>query len=151
MCTDAEAVTGTDETRYINSKQAKDNYGYTFIPSDTIIYSSDGEVSGAYTDYTKVKEVTAKATGTYRIYWEQASYDPNFTFTARCKIYKNDVGFGSEQTSTSQLPYYTEKHEDLAFAAGDKIQLYMKINGGSVAIKNFRIKVTIIPNTILPY
>ena len=91
MCTDAEAVTGTDETRYINSKQAKDNYGYTFIPSDTIIYSSDGEVSGEYTDYTKVKEVTAKATGTYRIYWEQAS--GSSSNTARCMIYKNDVGF----------------------------------------------------------
>ena len=26
MCTDAEATTATDETRYINSKQAKDNY-----------------------------------------------------------------------------------------------------------------------------
>jgi len=26
MCTDAEVVTGTDEERYINSKQAKDNY-----------------------------------------------------------------------------------------------------------------------------
>lgn len=26
MCTDAEALAGTDETRYINSKQAKDNY-----------------------------------------------------------------------------------------------------------------------------
>lgn len=27
LATDAEATTGTDETRYINSKQAKDNYG----------------------------------------------------------------------------------------------------------------------------
>jgi len=26
MLTDAEALAGTDETRYINSKQAKDNY-----------------------------------------------------------------------------------------------------------------------------
>lgn len=29
MATDAEATTGTDATRYINSKQAKDNYANT--------------------------------------------------------------------------------------------------------------------------
>jgi hypothetical protein len=32
MATDAEATTGTDETRYINAKQLKAWSGYTLVP-----------------------------------------------------------------------------------------------------------------------
>jgi len=39
MLTDAEATTGTDETRYLNSKQAKDNYGTVIIATDVPIAS----------------------------------------------------------------------------------------------------------------
>ncbi len=36
MATDAEATTATDETRYINPKQAKDNYGNNYVSSASV-------------------------------------------------------------------------------------------------------------------
>lgn len=49
MCTDAEATTWTDEERYINSKQAKDNYLWL---TDTIVLSRNTSATTWTVDYT---------------------------------------------------------------------------------------------------
>jgi hypothetical protein len=121
MATDAESLTWSDETRYINPKQAKDNYGYTFVPWETVIYENASIFSWVYSSYTKAFEITAKNTGTYRISWEQSSGSSSYTCFG--KVYKNDIAFGTEKLSTAQYPSFSAQTEDLAFTAWDKIQL----------------------------
>ena len=57
MATDAEALAGTDQERYVNAKQVKDNYKFTVIASDVIVAASDGKVSYLVGSYTKQKEI----------------------------------------------------------------------------------------------
>lgn len=79
MCTDAEATTGTDETRYINAKQAKDNYNLTVIASDIPVYTVSSASAHSGTSYTKVWEATINKSGTYRTYIEGAMSNNAYT------------------------------------------------------------------------
>ncbi len=60
LATDAEALAGTDQTRYINSKQVKDNYvsKSAVIPVDVAITSLTAESANSLTA-VKYKEVVA--------------------------------------------------------------------------------------------
>lgn len=59
--TAAEATTGTDTTRYVTPKQAKDNYGSTIFASDTVIASSEAFASTTSATYVKMKEIVCNA------------------------------------------------------------------------------------------
>lgn len=71
---------------------------------------------------TKVKEMKALVTGTYRT-----------VFAGRCgttgagRIYKNGAAFGTLRTFN---PTYVNYVESLDFVAGDLIQLYIMGDGG---------------------
>lgn len=72
MATDIEALAGTDETRYVNSKQLEDNILYKWevisIASDTLQSSADTERSSYWTDSdTKYKQMTVGFNWTIRV------------------------------------------------------------------------------------
>lgn len=68
MATDSEASTWTDETRYINAKQAKDNYEIVF-PWTDVTYFDSPWIDSIFdtTSYTTLKSYTTTKSGTYRI------------------------------------------------------------------------------------
>ena len=57
MATDSEVATGTDQERYINPKQAKDNYGTSIIASDSVVANVTSALAHSNTTYTKVHEM----------------------------------------------------------------------------------------------
>lgn len=138
MTTDAEAKTATDETRYINSKQAKDNYGITAIAWLSSIAGSAVTERNKTNDsnYTKVKEIEIKIAGTYTCYFS-AKYVTN---QANARLYKNGSALWTEQTLGNTYAVYTES---FTFAAWDLVQIYYKCSTpGAVYVKDFYISFT---------
>lgn len=104
--------------------------------SDDLIHSNDPEVSHDTTTYTKKVEILCPVTGTIRIKFDLRTHQTGQT--AYGKIYKGGVEHGTEQTETADT--FVTKSEDLAFEAGDKIQLYLKATTGYIAYaQNIRI------------
>lgn len=146
MATDSEVVSWTDQERYVNPKQSKDNYWFTFIPWTEIIAisstSSQIQNSGWF---VKAKEILIKASWTYRISF--GLWCSSTTWYAT--IYKNGVSFGTARstTSTSAVTFT----EDLTFTAWDLCQLYYNAPWApNTIVNNFSVNVTIIPNSIIP-
>ncbi len=107
--TNAEAVAGTDTTRYVTPYHSAS----VVVASDTVLAQSDSTSTTTSTSYVKAKEIVANVSGTYRIAFgllSNAGGDYGFG-----RIYKNGVAFGTERTtiSTSEQTYT----EDLAFSA----------------------------------
>jgi len=107
------------------------------IASATLRASADTErfrINNA--TYTKLKEMQANCTGVHRI-----SFDGKYEATniGAATIYKNGVAYSAE-TSLNSLTYVTYT-QDLAFAKGDLIQLYVKANASasSAYVRNFRV------------
>ena len=68
LASDSEASSGTNTTKAITPKQAKDNYGYTIIAGNSVtLGGSPTEVSINFASYTKVKEMVVNRSGTYRL------------------------------------------------------------------------------------
>jgi len=125
LCTDAEATTWSDETRYINSKQAKDNYGnYTRVASDTLKTSNDASKNGADSaPYSETKAITLcyfEETWTIRVKFDLAT--SLNTYTVYGKIYKNWVAIWTERTNNSTVA--ATFSEDIAVSHGDRISIY---------------------------
>ena len=95
--------------------------GMNVTETDDLLHSSDAEVTTIINAYTKKKEITVPFTGTYRVNFDlKAGYAGD---TVMGKIYLGGVAHGIEQTTT--LDTYVTKSEDLAFTAGDLLQLYI--------------------------
>jgi hypothetical protein len=124
-----------------NKKYVDDNAGggSTYVSeSDALAISADTERNTASASYTKLKEISFYFNGTLRIKFDMrhTTGDTN----AKGIIYKNGVAYGTERSSTSTS--YITYSEDLAFVAGDKIQLYARVVSagyGATYIRNFRI------------
>lgn len=142
MLTDVEATAWTDETRYINSKQAKDNYwACSVIASDNLKASSDTQVSGIDAVYTKVKEMQIwKLEFWWTIRIKFTLNCSNWANTAYWRIYKNWVAVWTERSVLWDTP--TVFSEDIASLENwDLIQIYAKNDWSwaSYVITNFRI------------
>jgi len=81
LATDAEATAWTDETRYINSKQAKDNYELVF-PWTTITYYSDAGWATSSASYVTLASYTATRNWIYRVQYS-CSHSNNFVWETR--------------------------------------------------------------------
>ena len=90
-----------------------------------------GLTNGAY---AKQMSLVCPITGTLRITYSVYGDGANASVT---RIYKNGVAVGTEQTQTDAA--YVEKSEDLAFSAGDLLQLYGWSNG-TYQVKDLEIR-----------
>lgn len=110
--------------------------GVEILASDLLIVSADTERNTTSDSYVKIKEIVSPMVGTYRIKFDLKS---NGAGTADGRIYKNGSPFGTEQgeSGTSYVTY----SEDLDFAKGDLMQLYLKssLSGQIKFAENFRI------------
>ena len=105
------------------------------IASDTLMYSSDGEITGIQ-DLTPVKrkELTSNVSGALRIKFDLSGVD------GHAQIYRNGAAVGTERT-ISNISYSTFSEDISGWSQGDLIQLYVwwVNNGTSAAIRNFRV------------
>ena len=123
-----------------------DNNGFpegielTAAASDVILKADDAEDNWNNQNWWKQAELPAipsAITGTFRITFEMKCLNGQGGNLAR--VYKNGVPHGTEQTTTSTT--YVSKSEDLAFVAGDLIQLYVYAGSGDILYtKEFRAK-----------
>lgn len=111
-----------------------------FVAGDTIIASSDTQVTSNLMTYTKRKEARIRKAGTYRVsfqIWNSELYYP-----IKARVYKNGVAIGTERQVDSTSPVtFTE---DFIFAENDYCQVYTSsnVNGTPYAyIRNFRISI----------
>ncbi len=114
--------------------------GIYVLDNTNVVAAADAEQSFSTGDWTKKKEITNHMSGINTIRVKFDLYGGNVTFPALAKIYKNGVAYGTQRSRTT-TSYYTYS-EDLSFAYGDKIQLYVyKASGTSPALKvrNFRL------------
>ena len=112
---------------------------WAFEVGDVLRKSADTEQSSSSDTYEKKKEITTYLGGTLRVKFDLKS--ANAAPTAYGQIYKNGVGYGTERTR--DVGTYQTFSEDLTFAVGDKIQLYLH-KGGTCTFamaQNFRIYV----------
>lgn len=139
IATDAEVVTGTDTARAVTPAQV----WFTVIPDSLTTYtallqSADTTRSSASASYVKLKEIVATFAWTYTVYFEMAELSGLWWANAFGRIYKNGVAFGTERNDSDTL--FTAYVENLTFAAGDLIQLYVKATwGDTTQVKFFRL------------
>jgi hypothetical protein len=107
---------------------------YTVVASDNLHISADTERTTTSGTYVIKKSILITKQGTYRV-----KFDLKDSWSATYgRIYKNGVAFGTEQ-STSSTSYVT-KSEDLVFAIGDYMDLYLKGDGSHTSyLRNFRL------------
>ena len=110
---------------------------YYWNPGETLINSNDGVKSTTSSAWVKVKETQVPRGGTYRVKFDMYRGSGG---TAYGIIYKNGVAHGTER-STIQPVFTAETFsEDLAFEAGDLIQIYLKGLGTyTMNMRNFRL------------
>lgn len=106
------------------------------MASDALLQSSDAEVNSSSATYVKLKEFVALPSslheGTIRI-----KYDASGIGTIYCRVYRNGIAVGAEQSISSGGSYNTYSEDTSGWGAGDLIQLYAKTTT-SVYVKNFR-------------
>ena len=119
------------------------NMGILAVVSDILRYSSDVESSSSSTTYVVMKTITVPenyVTGSeFRVKFAiGTTFYGSVTMYGR--IYKNDVALGIEReyinTGDDSFDTYSE---DLAFEAGDTIQIYGKTSADYCYIKEFRL------------
>ncbi len=139
------APTTPSDDNDVASKGYVDANGFTptILVSDTLFISSDGIASNSGTSPAKEKEIELDYAGNYRVKFSIRI--PGGAGDAHGQIYKNGVAFGTERVNGATS--YVEYSEDLTFAAGDLVQIYLWRAGGSgqVDLANFRIYAFIAP------
>jgi hypothetical protein len=145
---DANAVAGdilSGKTGYVNGSKITGTFPVYTAGTHIIAYSDKQKSSYGSSD-RKVKEITIKSAGVYRIYFTLTN---TRYFEAYGRIYKNGVAYGTQR---SIIPPFgeiitQEFTQDLSFAANDLVQIYVRANGdGYVYTENFRIGVAEIIN-----
>ncbi len=134
--TDAEALAGTDTTRYISSNSARLAFG-TITPWSAFTYlEANTERTSSVDTYTKVKEFLVNKTGRFTVNFDLKASGSWSTINAR--IYINWVAVWTEQTSSTT---YVTKSENFNVINMDLVQLYYKSNAWTHAIvRNFNMK-----------
>lgn len=133
--TDTASVTGS-----VHAKLAYLLFGSIYA-SDTVQITADTE-RGVTTEpsgtYEHVKTIIVTMPGTIRTVFDMKSVG-TYSGDAYGKIYKNDSPVGTARTTASST--YQTYTEDLAVAAGDRIQLYAYNNNTlhTTYVRNFRV------------
>ena len=118
------------------------NTGILAVGSDILKYSSDVQSSSGSTTYVVMKTITVPenyVTGSkFRVKFAIGTNCGN-VITMHGRIYKNGVAFGTEREHINPPSSLDTYSEDLAFEAGDTIQIYGKTNANNCYIKEFRV------------
>lgn len=150
LATDAEAIAGTDETRYVNPKQLKNWAWFTWWYGGWCIARSDSQVTTAWSDaIIKDIEIT-NIGGSVSLYVEVRDIS-NDGDSWVIKIYKNDsdtwlmATFGYDPVDFDSFTF-----KDITVSAGDHLQIWAQWSTTDIRVKNFRILATPIPNYWIP-
>ena len=127
LATDAEAATGTDETRYINTKQLKArSFNDFLIVSENLKSSADTQVlANPWSTRTKYKEIRINCFGAVRVKFEVRWRDFWGYGSTRCQVYINWSAVGVEWTWATPWVWETALSQDFTVKANDLVQLYM--------------------------
>ncbi len=111
----------------------------TFAPGNVIIAHSSVESSFSGLSYYKLKEIQVAQAGTVNVSFslvECGSYD------SYGRIYLNGVANGTQHKGTSSS--YRTFYENINVNTGDKVQLYVRCEGGfgTGKVKDFKIGVS---------
>lgn len=112
-----------------------------FAAGDVIAINSDtARETDSTAAYIKLKEILIATGGTVRVCFDLKSDLDGANYTAFGRIYKNGVAHGTERTEEAMV--WTTFSEDLAFVAGDLVQLYAKceLQSRPAHIRNLRLK-----------
>jgi hypothetical protein len=95
------------------------------VASDDLELDAPAISSTAQAAYLKIKEIKINYAGVHRIKF--LLYNNDGVSTVYGRIYKNGVAFGTERSTSNSVPVLFT--EDLTFAKGDLIQMYIKAPG----------------------
>jgi len=113
--------------------------GRTVVAGDYIVASADTERIETGVSYVKIKEIQVGIAGTFRVSFDMKNFQG--TQYSYGQIYKNGGAVGTERFGS--LSSYVTYSEDLTFAIGDLVQLYVKsTHPTSAYFQNFRLGVT---------
>lgn len=145
MCTDSEASNWTDEERFINSKQVKDNYWVSVVSWDITLASLTDTDSTSSTTFIKVKEILLEKWWIYNVSF---TLKRTTSSTAHWRIYVNWIAVWTDQ-STSNNSYVTFT-QDITVNDWDLMQLYLYHGSASYSAQsnNMTLKFDIIPNLL---
>ena len=144
MATDAIAAIWTDQTTYLNPKQANNNYGLVAIAWTTYTAgASSWNVTTNSLTMVKVKEIAINGAGTYTTAYD---YSNSASATGTFRLYKNGVALWTLRTSNSGTP--ATSTESFAFASGDLVQVYADTSNATWTslVSNFSVKYAITIN-----
>ena len=110
--------------------------------SDDLLHSHDAESNTVSTTYIKAKTITLDTLfltpSTIRIKFDIRRDTGGDTIAAYGRIYKNGGAVGTERSTTSAT--YVTFSEDISFAEGDTLELYIHATGGwNMKAENFRV------------
>lgn len=125
MCTDSEASNWTDEERFINSKQAKDNYKVNVVSWDILLASLPTTEFETSTTYVKAKEIQLDRWWIYDIEFQM---NGQWWLLGYARIYVNWIAVWIERSNLSAS--YITYNEDITVADWDLVQLYLKADSG---------------------
>jgi hypothetical protein len=135
--TDDETLRGGTANVVPDAKQVFGMWGYTVGAGNTNTpASSNSNVAITEGSYTKKKEIVCNLAGTWRVNFSLVGAAAT---TVYGRIYKNGVAYGTERSLSASI---TQSYsEDLAFSAGDLIQVYCyRASATNVSIQDFQIK-----------
>jgi hypothetical protein len=113
---------------------------YETTGGDTLISAANTQQQTFASSYTKLKEITIGFTGTYTISFKLSATGG----TAYGRVYKDGVAFGSQRNTSGSS--YTTYTQNLAFTAGDQVQLYAyNAGGGATNVDDFQVLCSLRP------
>lgn len=140
LATDAEANIWTDETRYINPKQARDNYSFVkMIASDNQVVISASQASLAFNAsyQPSTKQIRIAYEWTIRVKYEMAS---SIAWqSVNWQLYKNGVSIWVD--NSTNLLAFTQYTDNIDVKTWDIVTIYWRWNSSwaSALYKNMSI------------
>lgn len=122
--TNAEAAAWSATNKFLLPSQLKYAGSAPTAWTSVLVASYATEVTQTGTTYVKKYEWTMLKAWTYTVAFDQKRQNWGSGWAAYARVYKNWVAFGTERSTTSTTD--VNRTENLTFAAGDVISLYMK-------------------------
>ena len=130
----------TDDNVYPKNMPSSSLEQAEYYAGDTLFFSNDDEVTSFTSYYVKYKEIYVPFGGEFRLKFDIQENGGHYMYG---RIYRNGVAAGTER-KTQNSAYVTFSEDLTGWSAGDLLQLYCKIDGGSIhgKMRNFRVYCT---------
>ena len=150
---DAEVVAWIVTNKWISAKQGTDNYVWTIIPSDIVVWSGWFiSTNVVWEPITKRFHTVISKTGTYRIkFTMRAVWGSNYGWV-NWRIYKNGIAYGTNRNISGTYDTTTEFTQDLTFSIWDTCEVWARnISGYNYPqeISNLKICFSLVPANII--